>query len=360
MEIQKEADKNDIQGVHTEAQINQVKQKIESGDKEYKEAYNQFKVRADEALNRTSHAVENYFIPWYYVKPNEHIENSKALTGDAYAAYACALAYRLSNEKKYAEKARELLNSWATINKTLKPVEDTALVTAYGGVGLINAAELLEVYPNWKVEKQDAFKAWVVNNYQPTIDSIKDNQNNWGCWGTMAAMTIYCYLNDVNGVNGEIERLKTLIDSQIVEEGYLPEEARREKNSMWYHYFALAPMTAAAQIAKNATDTNLFEYNSPKGVSIKTALDYYETYVKDPNAWPHYDPKDLNKPKLSNGADKGKFTNWPTSLYTAMSYVYPDSDYAQMVQSYQPVMGGWDNQRGAHHIAWCFPSLMRP
>lgn len=349
-----------MQGVHTKAQISYVKEKIISDDPSYKKAYEQLLIRANDALNRKPHAVENYFVPWYYVTPDVHIENSKLLTGDAYAAYACALTYRLTDQTKYAEKARELINQWAGTNTTLRQTEDTALVAANGAVGLVIAAELLEEYPDWKQDEQEAFQAWVLNKYQPAIDSIKTHTNNWGCWGTMAAMITYCYQNNQEGVIGEIERLKTLIESQIAPEGVMPEEAKRGNNSMWYHYFALAPLTAAAQVAKNATGTDIFEYVSPNGKSIKTALDYFFYYVKNPNEWPHHDPKTLSKPHLGDGITDGNFSNWPTSLYTAISYIYPQAEYAELVNSYAPVLGGWNTERGAHHIAWCFPSLMRP
>jgi len=44
---------------------------------------------------------------------------------------------------------------------------------------------------------------------------------------------------------------------------------------MWYTYFALAPMTVAAMVARNASGVDLFSYVSPRGSSIRLALDRY-------------------------------------------------------------------------------------
>ncbi len=119
---------------------------------------------------------------------------------------------------------------------------------------------------------------------------------------------------------------------------------RRGRNGIWYTYFALAPLTAACQVAANARGVDLFHYKGADGAGIEEALDYLLRYSREPGEWPHCKGEDLALP--------GK-RQWPGNLYEAMSGVYGKREYEAWIANARPIM-----VRG-HHYAWAVPSLLR-
>lgn len=352
-------------GIYTKKEIADTRAKLKNGDPAAKEAFDQFIHRVDSwCMPRLCHAAENFYIKWYYVSTQEHITASKDLTHDAYAAFAAALAWQLTGEDKYAEKAKEFLNGWAEINTGgFSTEEDTPLVAASGGVGFIYAAELVTEYEGWSEKEQAAFKNWVATRYKPAVFTIVDNENNWADWAVLACLATSHYLNDTAVVDALIAKIPKLIDSQIDSEGRLPLEIKRGTNGMWYTYFCLAPLTQAAQFAYNLRGTNYFNYTAPSGGSIEKALDNFFGYVQDPDRWDadykeeQYSGQRLNRPRPGNGAIAAP--NWPLNLYKSMADIYGSRKraFGEYAAEYEPMMGGW-TEREAHHLAWCFPSLM--
>lgn len=92
-------------GMHPKAQIDFVKQQIQQQNQPYYNAYLQLRAYADSALQHQHHALADFSVPGYYVKPEEHRQNSKSLQSDSFDAYASALAYQLTGEQQYAEKS---------------------------------------------------------------------------------------------------------------------------------------------------------------------------------------------------------------------------------------------------------------
>ena len=81
--------------MHPLKQIAFVKKMIERQQEPYHTAYVQLIRYADSIQHVTHHARNDFAVPGYYVKPEEHRANSLALQQDAFAAYCSALAYRL-------------------------------------------------------------------------------------------------------------------------------------------------------------------------------------------------------------------------------------------------------------------------
>lgn len=77
---------------------------IERQQEPYHTAYVQLIRYADSIQHVTHHARNDFAVPGYYVKPEEHRANSLALQQDAFAAYCSALAYRLSGEEEVWRK----------------------------------------------------------------------------------------------------------------------------------------------------------------------------------------------------------------------------------------------------------------
>jgi len=338
-------------GLHSQLQISITKQKIEQNMQPWENAYNELISRANGYLSHSSQAVEDFYAPGYYSDPEGSLAAKILIQGDGVAAYTLALSYQLDDgidRTLYADKAVELLNSWATINKTVSGVDGPEYMCT-GGIGLIHAADLVWNYDGWNVADRDNFTDWVNSVFQGAANAIIGESFNWGCWGTMASISAAYLVDDQETVDHVIELIKNRIRDTIESDGHLPYETRYGAKGLWYTYYALAPLTAACQVALNASGVDLFHYTSPNGRNIKMALDCLFYYSEHPDEWPYYDGELSSIPKPHS---------WPGNLFMAMAAIYNCDDYKNWVTSLGPV---YDSTWWAVlHIAWYFPVLMQP
>jgi hypothetical protein len=327
--------------MHPAVQIAFVKQQLAQQNEPYRTAYIQLLHYADSILGCEEHALADFAVPGYYDKPQEHRANSLAIQYDAFGAYATALAYRLSGEKRYGKKAVYFLNAWAEINKKYSE-HDGVLVMAYSGSGLMIAAELMNNTKLWKKREKKKFETWVKTVYQSACNEIRTapHTNNWADWGRFGSLLAASFLNDKNEVAENVRLIKSDLFDKILPDGSMPEETRRGNNGIWYTYFSLAPMTAACWVAYNLTGENLFALEQ-NGASIKKAIDCLFYYEQNPQEWPFH-----SHPNTGNNEP------WCENLIEAMAGVYNNSAYADFAKQFRPII------YPKHHFAWVFPTLM--
>ncbi|WHZ57588.1 alginate lyase family protein [Metabacillus hrfriensis] len=341
---------NESYGIYSEQEFHEVKEMIKK-DEQRLEAYIQFIELANNYLKRKANPVDYLYIPPTYVDNSGHAKARKDITEDAYASYILGLAWKLTDQEIYAEKAIDILNHWSKTNKQISAKDDTPLVAANSGIGFIYSATLLHDYKKWD---QSQFRKWVESTYLPTIQFARNRSNNWANWGNLASLTTYSYLGDKSKLEKEVMYTKKIIVSQIDANGKMKEEVARKAKSMRYTYFALAPLTQSAFLIYNETNTNLFDLNSLEGKRIKAAFDKLYNAVENPNNWQYYTKTDLEKPNMEGN------NNWPGSLIEAMSHIYPQENYNHLITQYRPILGGYIANRGPHHLAWNFPTLIPP
>ena len=328
-------------GMHPEAQIHFVKTQIELKMEPYYQAYVQLLAYADTALTQKHHALTDFAVPGFYVDPDGHRNNSKSLQSDSFNAYACALAYRLSGNEKYAKKAIYFLNVWADQNKGYSEA-DGPLVMSYSGPGLLIAADLMKNQKIWKVNQQETFEIWVATVYRKASNEIRNRKNNWADWGRYGSVLSAVYLDDAEEMAENIRLIQSDLFEKIAADGHMPEEVRRQDRGLWYTYFSLAPITAACWVIFQAEGTDLLHWKED-GQSIKLGLDYLLQFVKKPDAWPWHANQRPGSPE-----------SWPGNLMEAMEGIYEDPDYGAYAESARPV------SYPVHHFAWTFPTLMKP
>ncbi|MBO9150774.1 alginate lyase family protein [Chitinophaga sp. GCM10012297] len=330
-------------GMHPKAQIDYVKEQVRLKKEPFLSAEKQLLSKADEALSATHHALADFDIPGYYIKPKEHRENSQSIQTDGFAAYSCALAWQLTGKKKYAEKALYFLNAWAATNTTYSNY-DGALVLSYSGTSMVMAAELARDFKGWKKADRERFAGWVKNVYRKATNEIRNRKNNWADWGRFGSILADYYLDDQTDLAENVRLIKSDLFEKIAADGHMPEEVRREKNGIWYTYFSLAPITAACWVTYNATGENLFALEK-EGRSIKKALDYLLYYQQHPSEWKWFANPNLGSPNSGTGF-------WPANLLESMYGIYKDASYQNFTAPYRPIV------YEKHHFAWTFPTLM--
>lgn len=341
-------------GLYTQQQLDTVRQNLDHPSR--RQAYQQLTDQAENYLSYTPQPVADYNVPYYYANKNTPSTAKEKLSNDAYAAFTLALAYQLNTSKKrllYADKAVEILNAWARTNRTISGY-DGHLTACYCGIPMVLAAELLSDNPNWKQPDRQAFKTWLKNTLQKSADAIKHKKTNWGCWGLYASLACNHYLDDTAEFTKDIALLHRQITAMIDKNGQLPSECKRTNSGMWYTYFALCPMTCSAAIASNTTGSDDFTSSADSGKSIKSALDAFFVYCKDPDAWPYEKPTGLTGAVYNTfypSADvvkKPSPASWPANLYEAMRGKYAEMDWDLWLSPHRPIHGG----RG-----WLWPSV---
>ncbi len=339
-------------GMHSKAQIQFVRHQISQKNDLYYPAYQQLIKLADSALLQKHHALADFSIPGYYKKPAEHVKNSTSLEADAFNAYACALAWQLSGKKRYATRALYFINAWSHINK-LYSDSDGPLVMSFTGSAMVMAAELMYNYKGWKKEDNQFFINWLTGVYRKAANEIRNRKNNWADWGRFGSSLSAYYLNDSLDLSEDVRLLKSDLFDKITDDGHMPAETKRGANGIWYTYFSLAPMTAMAWVAYNATGENLFTLQK-EGRSIKSALDYLLYYNQHPDEWKWFkNPvQGTHESKFSDLDLKTNYSFWPADLLEAMSGIYGDVNYAKYVNPYRPLC------YEKHHFAWVFTTLM--
>ncbi|MGG0483038.1 alginate lyase family protein [Priestia aryabhattai] len=342
---------NQTYGIYTQEAINHTREMVKDNKQPYVKAQQQLLSLADKALGNEVQTSSFLRIPPAYKDGEGHSRASKNITESAYDAYVLSVAWKLTDKAKYKTKAEDILNTWAKNNRLISHKDDTPLVSAYGGVGFIYAALLLKDDEEWN---QTDFRKWVKVNYLPAVKVARDRENNWADWGNLASLASYSYLDDQDKFDKEVKYTKHLINTQIGVDGEMLKETSRQEKSMIYTYFALAPLTQSIDFIYNQSEINLFNIDTKEGTKVQRALDNFYYYVENPDEWPYYTKGDLAKPLT-------KSTNnlWPLNLYEAMSTIYPNKGYDKLVTGYRPVLGGYIINKGPHHLAWGFPTLIR-
>lgn len=329
-------------GMHPQAQLNFVKQQIKAKKQPYLNAFNQLLVKADSALLVNQHAIEEFSIPGFYVKKEEHRQRSLALQVDGFSAYSCALAWQLTGKKKYADKAIYFLNAWASINKKYSE-NDGPLVMCYSGTSMLIAAELMRDYKKWTPQQQQVFTGWVRNVVNKASHRIRTGKNNWADWGRLASLLADVYLNDEADIKAVSAMMKADIFTKIAPDGHMVEEVKREANGIWYTYFSLAPITASSWLIYNTTGENFFTMEQD-GASFKKALDYLLYYNTHPAEWTWFKNPNTGNVNTATGF-------WPGNLLEAMHNIYHEDKFDAFVAPYRPVV------YSRHDYAWTYPTL---
>lgn len=325
---------------------------------------------ANEALAKKPKSKETLIAYGYYFTENIEeeaisLQNLVWLYEDTNNAYSLALAYQLTKEPQYADKALDFINSWATINKAYLGADfnrdedpdhtcnykcanwydqtGADLYMTTNGVALIQAAILLKDYSGFSTTMKNTFSSWVNNVYRKNTDYyLYDNpefDDNSGSWANYGVVMSHVWFEDKEALQADVEFMKNKIITQISSDGILETEQSRGVKAMWYTYYSLAPMTAAAMVLYNETGVDLFRYKNHDGASIESALDLYFIQSKNPTLYPWVDGK------------VGK-SIWGKNIFAGLTYFLNKPEWRDW-------LGNVNIMYFTSHMAWSVPTLMR-
>ena len=362
-------------GLHTPAQIKLTAEKITSNALPWVSAWANLQAYAGVRLNEVPSAVAQYGpFPFYYnggADQASYLQQREWMQADMYAAYSTAavfainaeLAGRIPSSDRYADKAIQILNNWATVNQSISLDEETNLAVSYVAPGLIHAAEMVWNYPGWSRASRDQFVTWAVTILKPVADKKKMRSlertadgvyqvPNWiskpyygnhNFWGVLCSLAIGSLTKNMTSIQEDVVLLKTLINLQIKAEGSQPQELGRGELSINYSAFALEPLSASFEILRNTTGENLYDWTASGGGSLKKGLDFVHNGIENPLLWPVV-------------ASRNNAANYAHTqeLFAAMGRVYGISKWTVFRLGQPPVP---DLGTG---VGWPLPTLLQP
>lgn len=251
-----------------------------------------------------------------------------------------ALAYRISGEERYADRALMWIHRWCIDQDSymfpdgivvgpftpgLRPGGDVGIFLR--GADLFLACYLLDSYIGWGLEQRAAVKRWVRSMITPHRELMFYNgqpmYNNWEdarlCYLLKAAL----FLHDVEIMIEVFRRWREIIPQKMTAEGQLPRETERTR-SMTYTLAALNHTIEIAEIARQCGE-NLYDY-AADGKCLKRAIDYAAHYLLHIDDWPFK----LIKPLEEELKEK------PRPLFKLAHRYWGDTQYQQVLERWWP------------------------
>ncbi|MCP5545741.1 MAG: alginate lyase family protein [Akkermansiaceae bacterium] len=105
-------------------------------------------------------------------------ENYADFYRDIATAYVCAVCWRVTGKKAYAEKSIEILNAWSSTLRELGGNYDKYLAAGIYGYEIANAAEIMRTYVGWKPEDFKRFQEMMLTIFYPMNKHFVDTHGD--------------------------------------------------------------------------------------------------------------------------------------------------------------------------------------
>ncbi len=216
-----------------------------------------------------------------------------------------SLAWFFSGEKKYAEKAAELLRVWFLNKETLMnphleyaqaipgrtPGRFIGLIDVVSFHTLVDAIALTETSGALTCDEKAGIRTWFKRYFRWLVESDhgknEDNyKNNHSVAYDLQSSGIAYFLGDDDFVAQKARELpRRRIDPMIEEDGRQPEELIRTK-ALGYSVSNLGNFIRVGEKGLKE-GVNIFGYVNQKGGSIQKALDFLISYIGREKDWPY-------------------------------------------------------------------------
>jgi hypothetical protein len=171
-------------------QLDFMRSKVLANAQPWKAAYDQMMASNYASLSRTPTA-RSVVECGSYSNPNFGCTNERE---DAIAAYTLSLAWYVTRDNRYADKAIQIMDAWSN-TITDHTNSNAPLQTAWSASSWPKAAEIIKyVYGNWP--NSGRFATMLRNVYLPEIINGSNSNGNWELSMTEAIQGIGVFLED--------------------------------------------------------------------------------------------------------------------------------------------------------------------
>ncbi|GAA3002816.1 alginate lyase family protein [Streptomyces drozdowiczii] len=202
-------------------QLDFVRSKVQAGAQPWKSAYDQMMGSAYASLSRTAkpRAVVEC---GSYSNPNYGCTDERE---DAIAAYTLSLAWYITQDSRYAQKAIEIMDAWSSVIKD-HTNSNAPLQTGWAGSSWPRAAEIIKyTYGSWP--NSGRFATMLRSVYLPKVINGSNSNGNWELSMTEAAIGIAVFLEDRTSYDKAVAKFRGRVPAYIYvsADGALPKTA---------------------------------------------------------------------------------------------------------------------------------------
>jgi hypothetical protein len=229
--------------------------------------------------------------------PDNFVEHRKVLMRLSVQVPTLAAAWKITGEKRYADRAALHLRAWfvdaeTRMNPNLQYAQAIHGRFTGRGTGIIDTIHLVEVAraievlsPTLAKSDLDGIKKWF-GEYttwmmtHPYGIAERDTTNNHAtCWFMQVAAFAHL-TGDQKTLEFARDRFKTvLLPNQMAADGSFPRELARTK-PYGYSLFNLEAFSTLAQIL------DLWSFELPDGRGMRKAVAYMAPFIRDKKKWP--------------------------------------------------------------------------
>jgi hypothetical protein len=219
------------------------------------------------------------------------------------AVNTLALGYYFTTREPYAQRAAGLLRVWfadtaTCMNPSLTYGQAIPGITAGRGIGIIetrglvrllDAIVVLETSPSWTPSDRREIREWMAAylDWLLTSKNGRDEQaakNNHGSWYDAQTAALALFLGRRELTRQIVQSAKARrVAAQIEPDGAQPFEQTRTR-SFDYSVFNLEALMQLAEVGRKV-GVDLWNYQAPKGGSIRRALDHLTPYADTTRKW---------------------------------------------------------------------------
>jgi len=240
------------------------------------------------------------------------IADHKNLSDLSSNTQALALAWWLTGDEKYAQKATTLLRYWffdeaTKMNPNLDYAQAIPGVNNGRGIGIIetialtgiaDAAGLLDGSNSWTDKDKKALKNWYSQylNWMLTSKNGKDEhaaKNNHGTWYYVQVVDFALFTGDKTKARQLAKESKEILDGQIAQQGSMPLELERT-NGLAYSTYNLQGWFRLATLSEKA-GIDLWHYRNKNGATLRTAFEWLKPYALGEKPWTYQQISEYKK-----------------------------------------------------------------
>jgi hypothetical protein len=142
---------------------------------------------------------------------------------DSAAAYSNAMQWYVKGDTSKAEKAITIINDWVRVTN----FKQSCLAAGWSMPMMINAGEIMRMYPGWKSDDQAKFKSWLGDKLWPfAADCSAGDANNWDSGGIALAIAIAIFTDNRGRFDSAVGRLRSFTNRYVTDRGCVTESKR--------------------------------------------------------------------------------------------------------------------------------------
>ncbi len=188
--------------LHTEADFQRMRDNVQAGRSPWIEGYEALRTSRHASLDWRPRPLETV------VRGGGRGQNYAVLFNDMAAAYAHGLQWKITGDKRHADKAVEILDAWSATLKRITGSTDASLAAGLYGYQLAIAAEIMRDYDGWPAERLERFQRMMLDVFYPANRRFLDHHNGtyithyWANWdlcnmASIMAIGVLCDRRDL-------------------------------------------------------------------------------------------------------------------------------------------------------------------